>query len=48
MNPNNPLLNRLYEKKTSKSKRQPAVIKDELSINREKVLIPKFTSKNFI
>lgn len=48
MNPNNPLLNRLYEKKTSKSKRPPAVIKDEISHNRDKVLIPKFASKNLI
>lgn len=44
MNPNNPLLNRLFEKKTSKSKKQSSIIKDELSV-RDKVLVPKLVSK---
>lgn len=44
MNPNNPLLNRLYEKKSSKGKRNHS-IKDELS-NRDKVLVPKLVPKS--
>lgn len=43
MNINNPLLNRLFEKKSSRNKR-PTSIKEEVS-HRDKILIPKLPSK---
>ena len=42
----NPLLNRLYENKSSKNKHRPTSLKDQQSLQRDKVLIPKFHPKN--
>lgn len=47
MKPHNPLLNRLYETKSSKKNQRPMSLKDDLS-NRDKVLIPKMYTKKAI
>lgn len=46
MNPHNPLLNRLFDTKSSKKQHRPT-LKDDLA-NRDKVLVPKLQTKKDI